>query len=1303
MIQGVRTSPPSLRPPTAGAAHARRGPRSHSAPVALLEVELVAESLLQPRPHQEEGEAIARVLERFRGAVTRSNGLCFGLADLRLLCCWPTARDGLVAGCSAALDAIRGLRDGLAPLGEGLVLRAALCTGTASMGSFGGLGGRWAQVVSGQVAQQLRPAMACCGAGELVVGDDLPVASREGLPLETRARGYKGLPLSALGPWAGDDGPTFGDAPTVELLRCSVVALEICGADPTRGDHAQRIHAAARALQRAARPYGGALVELRHDHRGLFALVAFDGSRSRARRAALGALRFGHELGHVLAGQGLDVPAAVSSGTAWTWTCGGLTALVGEAVQRAVELMGTTASELVCDELSAKLVGSRARFEPIRGSSGLLVEQVEASRAMRYRGASGTVGRQRELARIDQLVAELMAGTSGALLLEGGLGVGKSRLVDELVERVRRERCAVAMGYGVPGAQAAPLAPWRSVLLQLLGLEEPVDAARCAEVLAERLEGAPEWLEPRTLASLLPLGDAPSSPPHAGQLFEQVVGVIAQLQGGSPLLVVLEDAQWLDSASWGLARELVSGGEDVLLVAALRTEGPDLHLDAQRLAALPETTVMALQGLGSSALLQLVQREFGLQRLPAELVQWLRATTQGVPLLCLEWIRLLLDDGSLRVLDGVVSEAPSPEQLASWNIEGLEGFVQRRIALMEEPFRRTLAVCSEAGGVFDTELLVEVHPDAPARSRVEAQLERLAAWGLVHPAPARAERAWSVAHGAVNQAVSDVLGVDERRVLHGAIAAWYEQREDDLAPLYRLLAWHMLGAGERERALRYLDLAGAQAMRSGAMPEAVRLFQQALRLGETVEDAGVSSSVLRRSHWERCTGDARYACGELERSALHFERALALLGYRIPRLRFGLALYAAGQLVLQAAHRLLPPRLFEAEPSDCDRLFEASQAAERLAERYYYSADALALCTSSVLSANLADRIGRRGRNARPYASMSYLIGLAGFHDLSRRVYERALEIGEHGPDPVGLCVTCFTRSTYHAGRAEWDRAVPLAERAVELGDLAAAWQESGVARTMLANCLFSMGTFGLAEACYGELLGLARERYNAQHEAWALYGVGECQLAAGRLHEAARSVQQALAVLRNLEDHPSRLNCHGVLAATYARQGRFGQARESADLGWALTRRERFPFVLATLEGYSGIAEAYLHLWERERALGAERSGVAARARGAVRALGLLSRLFPAARPRFLLAKGWSERIQGRSAALHSYREAMRQAEASGTRCELAQAQAALSMEPRIDAARRCELAEAARSGFERLGCAWHLARLEDQQGQLQ
>lgn len=1303
------------------------GPRAHSAPVLLFEAGLKLPALDEPDPDATQEPlalAVAQLLDRCLHAADLLGGVPLGLADLQLLCCWPLANGGLADGTKRIVRLARFLAVELRELGEirgvRTELRQVVSAGTATFGRFGGLAGRWPGLLSGVAAQRLTPAWAACRHGELVLPSELANTLDPSLPRAARRDGLVALDIGGVDFADIDDiaTPTHEQRPSssIALAPCTLATFAIGGIDPERGDPGRRLHAASRSLQRTVRKYRGALLELRHDHRGLMGYAAFNAEGGRAARAAVRALRFGHDLGQALSEQGLEVPVGVATGRVWLWhrTQEGLSAIVGSTVMRAEALLRPGSPDMTCDRPTLQLARSRAVFEDegfldlpgARQQHVFLVEQVAPSRAERWRGASGMVGRRSQLALLDQCVGEFMAGSAVVLMIEGEEGAGKSRLVDEAVARLRTEEARVFVAYGIPGGAAAPLTPWRSVVLQLLGLNEPVDPIACQERLARLARGTyrPDL---DLLATLLPLprsGDREARCLVTGQLVQELERLVEALHGGHPLAIVLEDAQWLDSASWSLVRELAAHVEELFVVAALRSDGCEGELAVQRLAALPETTVMVLRGLASEDLPRLVERELGVTGLPPELVAWLHGVARGNPRVCLEWVKQLLDDGDLELERGVVVRAIEPARLAARGAGGLEGLLERRSSALERGWSRTLAVAVAAGGVFETGLLASVHPDKLDASSVSLQLEGMAAAGLVLPAPGRSERAWLVAHPVVARSVGEVLEPAERQHVHAAIAAWYEAEGGELAPHYPMMASQWLAGGQPVKALDYLERAGEQAMRAGAITEAARHFQQALTLVGAGDAPRLDVPTLRRSRWERGLGDARYACGELDRCAVHWERSLRLLGFRLPSLRWVQAGSLSVKLLVHLAHRVLPQAWLLARGHRHPALLEASLSAERLAERYYYSADLLALGTASVLSANLADRLGERGRNARPYASMAVLTGLLGLSRLSERLYQRARRIGMDAPDPPGLAVAYYTRSAHFAGLGQWERALELGEASVVQARAAAAWQEEGVAHTIRAMCHYYPGRFGLAEASYCELLAVARERYNAQHEAWALYGAGECQLQTGRLHEAARSVQQALAVLRNIEDHASRLICHGLLASIHLRLGQLDRAREAVDLAWPLALRVPVPFVISTLDGYAGLAEASLAIWERERGAGVDDAMLGRRARRAVALLGRYARVFPMGQPRYLLAVAELARLQGKPRrAVRILERALQAAEGLGLDYDLGLACAALSGDELLPAERRGVLRTRALAIFAALGCSWHARRVQDMQGPAQ
>ena len=195
------------------------------------------------------------------------------------------------------------------------------------------------------------------------------------------------------------------------------------------------------------------------------------------------------------------------------------------------------------------------------------------------------VGRDAELAMLHAALREARAGTARTMVLGGESGIGKSRLVAELLAVARTEGWSVHAGACPPGSAGAPVpyAPFGAVLRSIV---RSVDAR-----LLDHLLGAGR----RDLAALLPeLGDPDptwSAAGGAARLFESVLSLVERsTRRGNGVVLVLEDLHWADPAARALFAWLVQElrAVPVLMLATHRTDLdpgdplPDLLVELDR-------------------------------------------------------------------------------------------------------------------------------------------------------------------------------------------------------------------------------------------------------------------------------------------------------------------------------------------------------------------------------------------------------------------------------------------------------------------------------------------------------------------------------------------------------------------------------------------------------------------------------------------------------------------------------------------------------------------------------------------------
>src|SRR5689334_21861930 len=190
-------------------------------------------------------------------------------------------------------------------------------------------------------------------------------------------------------------------------------------------------------------------------------------------------------------------------------------------------------------------------------------------------------GRRRERERLGRLLTRVRSGRSGVLVLRGEAGIGKTALVEQLVEEA--SGCTVARAMGVQADMELPFAGLQQLFGSMLGsLERLPDPQRDAVEVAFGLRAGPA--------------------PDRFEVGLAILGLLAEVSEQEPVVCVVDDAQWLDQASAltlaFVARRLMA--ESVALVFAVRDPADD-----ESFAGLPELVVGGLNNEDARGLLGL--------------------------------------------------------------------------------------------------------------------------------------------------------------------------------------------------------------------------------------------------------------------------------------------------------------------------------------------------------------------------------------------------------------------------------------------------------------------------------------------------------------------------------------------------------------------------------------------------------------------------------------------------------------------------------------------------------------------------
>jgi tetratricopeptide (TPR) repeat protein len=382
------------------------------------------------------------------------------------------------------------------------------------------------------------------------------------------------------------------------------------------------------------------------------------------------------------------------------------------------------------------------------------------------------VGREAELRRLRGWWADTLAGRGGFGVVGGEPGIGKTRLVEELAERVEREGAAVLWGHCYE-REGIPYAPFREAI-QTLILATPPDELR------DDLGGgaAPLAQMVPALRMILPgLSEAVPLQPdeERARLVDALTQFLIARSARLPILLCIDDIQWADQGSIMMASHIARFAPDhrILILATYRpSEVGGSHALGRLIDTLRgdfQGRRLLLEGLSPSGVDRLLRALADQDTIRENEVAAIASETQGNPFFIREVIRHLVEEGKIyRGADGrwVMSE---PINLGIR--EGVREVIGRRLSRLSDAANRLLSAASafEAAFQFDVVAAVAALPEAEARDALDqAQAARLLR-------PAASPGAARFAHDLVRHAVYQELEPSDRAKLHRQAAVVLEQ------------------------------------------------------------------------------------------------------------------------------------------------------------------------------------------------------------------------------------------------------------------------------------------------------------------------------------------------------------------------------------------------------------------------------------------------------------------------------------------------------------------------------------------------
>ena len=445
------------------------------------------------------------------------------------------------------------------------------------------------------------------------------------------------------------------------------------------------------------------------------------------------------------------------------------------------------------------------------------------------RGLTPLVGRDEEVALVQRRWDQAKTGMGQVVVISGEAGIGKSRLVQVLKDRVAAEPHARIEWRGSLDHQQSALYPIIDHLHRLLRWHPDTPPSEKLHTLETTLSASDMELPKAVplVAALLSLPLPPSYPPltltpqrQRQHTFDMLLAWLHAEAQRWPVLVVVEDLHWLDPSTLELLGLLIDQSAQARLCLALTTR-PEFHPPWTMVAHL---TSLTLRRLTPTQVEQLAMHVTGGKVLPPAVLQEVVRKTDGVPLFVEELIKTVLESGLLRVqadhyeLSGPLPPLAIPATLHDALMARLD-----RLAAVKVVAQLGAAI----GRTFPYELIqVVAQLDAATLHGALAQLvetEVVAQRGL----PPQAT--YTFKHALIQDAAYQSLLRSTRQQYHQQIAQVLEGQFADIRETQpELLAHHYTEAGLSDQAMPYWQRAGQRALARSGYREAVACFEQAL-------------------------------------------------------------------------------------------------------------------------------------------------------------------------------------------------------------------------------------------------------------------------------------------------------------------------------------------------------------------------------------------------------------------------------------------------------------------------------------------
>lgn len=703
------------------------------------------------------------------------------------------------------------------------------------------------------------------------------------------------------------------------------------------------------------------------------------------------------------------------------------------------------------------------------------------------------VGRTEQLTQLTDALDDMVRGVSHVVAVTGETGVGTSALVRALEPEVRMRGGSLVLAACREGTHEAPYALWCTVLRAVRRL--PVKSTRV-------------W---RELPSLDPTLERAEDDAPRGRskirLLEELADFLRLGAQQRPLLLHLEELQWIDAASWDALEYLIPQleSERIMFTLSFRTgeEYDDAAERWARIATRPRHQELPLTRLTRDDVKRWLEASMRGEEIGRDLLAYVYRQTEGNPLLLTHLLRDLEESGHI-AFDGVRWQWSSVTNLPPQ--ASLEQLLARRIDRLPSSARAVLEATAVLAHECDEDLLAQMTM-LPLEDAVEG-LARLLAAELLVPTFERVRGGFAFAHEEVARATRALLTPARLAALHGRAADLLAQRA---AASVTEVAAHYAAAGQDRSAHEYSLLAADQALALYETGAASTLLAAAARTAPS--DRALAEVRVRMASIAEGAGRYEEAEALCEQALAYYEaRGEQLHALRVKRTRMMVRIQR-GQSASDTLNALLE---LEREAREANAAPERAAILLLISQTHWRLGDPLASQRVAEESLAIAESVGDQLLIADACIRCAITVQ---FTDPARArvLHHRALQISTDLGEIVRRVRCLINLGVLELIQNNWAEARDALQSAAEEARTAGLTEMWGSAALNLGVNAARIGDYDTAAEQLGQALQLCAAVQNSQLQLYATYNLAHLERDLGRHRRAGDTYELVVALAERI------------------------------------------------------------------------------------------------------------------------------------------------------------------------------------------